>query len=94
LLAADAFAAALEAIPADDWSRMCAANRTITLRRTSKRFKEVVDKVRLPAVVRLSRSSWDDARNGTAAEKATVRFQAARSVDSPVLHQHNQAAAL
>jgi hypothetical protein len=73
LLAADApFAAALEAIPAEDWCRTWAAGRTIMLRRTSKRVKEVVDKMRLPAVVRLSRSFWGDAgypRNGTAAEK-------------------------
>jgi hypothetical protein len=39
------------------------------LRRTSKRIKEVVDKMRLPAVVRLSWSFWDDARNGTEKEK-------------------------
>jgi hypothetical protein len=66
LLAADVpFAAALEAIPAEDWCRTWAAVRTIMLRRTSKRVKEVVDKMRLPAVVRLSRSFWDDARNGT-----------------------------
>ncbi len=39
------------------------------LRRTSKRVKEVVDKMRLPAVVRLDRRFWSDARNGTAAEK-------------------------
>lgn len=39
------------------------------LRMTSKSVKEVVDKMSLPAVVRLSRSFWDDARNGTAAEK-------------------------
>jgi hypothetical protein len=70
LLAADApFAAALEAIPADDWCRTWAASRTIMLRRTSKRVKEVVDKMRLPAVVCLSRSFWADTRNGTAAEK-------------------------
>jgi hypothetical protein len=69
LLAADAFAAALEAIPAEDWSRTWAAGRTIMLRRTSKRVKEVVDKMRLPAVVRLSRCFWNDARNGTYAEK-------------------------
>jgi hypothetical protein len=69
LLAADApFAAALEAIPAEDWSRTWAAGRTIMLRRTSKRVKEVVDKMRLPAVVRLSRSFWDDTRT-TYAEK-------------------------
>ena len=39
------------------------------LRRTSKRVKEVVDKMRLPAVVRLSRSFWGDARNGTGEAK-------------------------
>jgi predicted DNA-binding ribbon-helix-helix protein len=36
------------------------------LKRTSKRVKEIVDKMLLPAVVRavrLSRSFWDDARN-------------------------------
>jgi Ran GTPase-activating protein (RanGAP) involved in mRNA processing and transport len=65
LLAADAFVAALGAVPAEDWCRTWAAGRTIVLRRTSKRVKEVVDKMRLPAVVRLSRSFWDDARNGT-----------------------------
>jgi hypothetical protein len=73
LLAADApFAAALEAIPAEDWCRNWAAGRTIMLRRTSKRVKEVVDKMRLYAVVRLSWSLWNDARNGTAAEKLQV----------------------
>jgi Ran GTPase-activating protein (RanGAP) involved in mRNA processing and transport len=69
LLAADGFAAALGALPPDDWSRTWAACRTNMLRSTSKRVKEVVDKMRLPAVVRLSRSFWDDARNGTEKEK-------------------------
>jgi hypothetical protein len=35
LLAADAFAAALGALPAEDWCRTLAAGRTIILRRTS-----------------------------------------------------------
>jgi hypothetical protein len=65
LLAPNTFAAALEAVPADDWCRTWAAGMTITLRRTSKRVKEVVDKMHLPAVVRLSRSFWDDTRKGT-----------------------------
>jgi hypothetical protein len=39
------FAAALEAIPPDDWHRTWAACRTIMLRRTSKRVKEQVDKI-------------------------------------------------
>ncbi len=54
----NAFTAALETVPAEDWSRTWAAGRTIMLRRTSKRVKEVVDKMRLPAVVRLSWRFW------------------------------------
>ena len=69
LLAADALCAALGAMPPDDWSRTWAADRTIMLRSTSKRVKEVVDKMRLPAVVRLSMRFWADDRNGTTAEK-------------------------
>ena len=45
LLAADAFAAALEAVSAEDWCRTWAADRTIMLRRTSTRVKQVVDKI-------------------------------------------------
>ena len=45
LLAPDAFAAALGAIPAEDWCRTWAAGRTIMLRSTSKRVKEQVDKM-------------------------------------------------
>jgi hypothetical protein len=69
LLAADAFAVALGGIPPEDWCRTWAAGRTIMLRRTSKRVSEVLDKIRLPAVVRLIRNFWDDSHNGTAAEK-------------------------
>jgi hypothetical protein len=72
LLAPDAFAAALAGIPSEDWSRTWAANRTIALRRTSKKVREEVDKMRLPAVVCLSRSFWDDSRNGTG--EAKVQF--------------------
>ena len=77
-LAADAFAAALAAMPmmpSEDCLPACLpADRTIMLRRTSKKLKEVVDKMRLPAVVRLSRSFWVDSRNGTVAEKLTHIF--------------------
>jgi hypothetical protein len=65
-------AAALESIPAEDWCRNWPARRTIMLRRTSKRVKEVVDKMRQPAVVRLNRSFWDDVCNGTV--KAKLQF--------------------
>jgi hypothetical protein len=56
VLATDAFAAALDAVPAEDWCRTWAAGRTIMLRCTSKKVQEVVDKMRLPAVVLLSRA--------------------------------------
>jgi len=58
-LAADAFAAALGAIPANDWWRTWAAGRTVMLRMTSKPVKNAVDKLRPPAIVRLSRAFLD-----------------------------------
>ena len=74
-LTADAFAAVLGAVPADDWCRTWAADRTMMLRRTSKTVKEVVDKLRLPAFVCLSRSFLNDTRYGTAAEKLQFVFR-------------------
>jgi uncharacterized protein (UPF0303 family) len=64
-----AFPVSLEVIPDEDWCRTWAVGRTIMLSRTSKIVEEVVDKMQLPPVVRLSRSFWDDSLNGTAAEK-------------------------
>ena len=66
-LAANAFT---EVVPAEDWCKTWAADRTIMLRMTSKRVKELVAQVLLPADVRLSSSFWNDASNGhTAAQK-------------------------
>ena len=65
------------------------------LRRTSKTVQEVVGKMSVTPVVRLSRSFWDDARNDTAAEKIQfVLRQLSALTDSPVSHQHTRAAAL
>jgi hypothetical protein len=50
-LGANCFAAALETIPADDWGRTWAADRTMMLRMTSKRVKVAVDKLCPPAIV-------------------------------------------
>jgi Ran GTPase-activating protein (RanGAP) involved in mRNA processing and transport len=55
-LAVEAFAGALETIPADHWWRTWAANRTSMLRMTSRRVKDAVDKICPPAVVKLSRT--------------------------------------
>jgi hypothetical protein len=63
------FTHTLVAVPAEDWCRTWEAERTIMLRMTSKRVKEIVDKVRPPAVVRLKRSFWKDDQKRTFAEK-------------------------
>ena len=55
------FTAALAAVPAEDWCKTWTAERTIMLRMTSKRVKELVDKVRPPAVVRMRRLVDKDA---------------------------------
>ncbi len=90
LLAAGGFAAALGALPPDDWGRTWAAGRTNMLRRTSKRVKEVVDKMRLPAVVRLSSSFWRDARNGTHKEKRQFVLRQLTGMSAP--HHHTRTA--
>jgi hypothetical protein len=46
-LTTDVFVAALGALPVEDWCRTWAVDTTIMLRRTSKRVKEVVDKMHL-----------------------------------------------
>ena len=45
------FAGAPGVIPLDDWYRTWVTGRTFILRRTSKRFKEVVYKMHLPVIV-------------------------------------------
>lgn len=55
LLCSNAFARVLEAIPAEDWGRTWAANKTIMMSMTSKRVKEIMDKMSLPLAVNLKR---------------------------------------
>jgi hypothetical protein len=81
LLVADSpFSEALEGILGEDRCRTWEASRTIMLRGTSKRVKEVVDKMHLPVVVHLSRSLWDDTRNGTAADKLKIVMRQLKSM--------------
>jgi Leucine-rich repeat (LRR) protein len=63
------FARALEAVPSEDWSTTWAGNRTIMLRMTSKKIKNIIDKMHLPVFVHLNMSFWQDIRNGTINEK-------------------------
>jgi hypothetical protein len=52
--------ALLAAVPQEDWCRTWPACTTIMFRRTSKRVKEQVDKMRLPAFVGICRRWRDD----------------------------------
>jgi Ran GTPase-activating protein (RanGAP) involved in mRNA processing and transport len=51
------FAAALAAVPIDDWVRTWPAHRTIMLRMTSKTIKDAVDKLCLPTVLMKRRTT-------------------------------------
>jgi Leucine-rich repeat (LRR) protein len=73
-LAADAFATVLSAVPSLDWNRTWAADRTIMLRMTSKRVKDVMDRVRLPAVVSVRRSFLNDPARGTVTQRLKQIF--------------------
>jgi Ran GTPase-activating protein 1 len=55
-----ALVAALVAVPAEDLYRTWPAERTMIIRLTSRRVLEVVDKLRMPAVVRLSKIFWEE----------------------------------
>jgi hypothetical protein len=68
-ICSNAFAAALETVPDEDWSRNWPADRTIMLRKTSKRIKNIIDKMRLPTDVHWSWKFWNDSQNGTTEEK-------------------------
>ena len=61
----NSFDTVLKVIPVDDWHRTWETDRTIMLRRTSKRVTEQVDKMLMSAVVRLRTTFWDCQRNIT-----------------------------
>ena len=65
----DSFTAALVTFPADDWCRTWSADRTMLLMMTSKRVKEVVDRLRPSAFVKVSKAFRADTRHGTVAEQ-------------------------
>jgi Leucine-rich repeat (LRR) protein len=73
-LAADAFATVLSAVPSLDWNRTWAADRTIMLRMTSKRVKDIMDRVRLPAVVRIRRSFLNEEGCGKVSKRLKQIF--------------------
>jgi hypothetical protein len=64
--------ALLAAVPQEDWCRTWPACRTIMFRRTSKIVKEQVDKMRLPAVVRIYRRWRNDVKNNCSTRPSVI----------------------
>ena len=63
------FTEVIQIVPGVDLCNTWNAGRTIMLRRTSKRVKDAIDKIRPPTEVILNMSFWNDIRNGTINEK-------------------------
>jgi len=55
--------------------RTWAADRTMTLRIASKRIKYAVNKLRPPTSVKLSRTFWDNVRNGREEKRLHILMQ-------------------
>jgi Ran GTPase-activating protein (RanGAP) involved in mRNA processing and transport len=63
------FAKVLRIVPATDWCSTWDASRTIMLRQTSKKIKNIIDSIRPPTDVIVNMNFWNDICNGTANEK-------------------------
>ena len=64
------------------------------LRMTSKRVKEVVGEMRLPAVVRLSKNFWDDEHNDTEKEKRQFVLRQLTAMTTGTTSPHSNSAVL
>jgi len=53
-LCSNAFAEALVTVPVEDWYRNWPADRTIMLSKTSKKIKNIINKMRIPAHIQLN----------------------------------------
>ena len=69
ILCSNAFAEILEKVPAEDWYRNWPADRTIMLSKTSKKIKNIINKMRIPVIVCSSWKFRSDIRNGSTEEK-------------------------
>ena len=67
-------------------------DKTIILIRTSKKVKEVVDKMYLSSVVRLNRRFWDDTRNGTETQKRQFLWRQLTTMIVRCLSPHSNCA--
>ena len=68
------FTSILSAVPDDDLYRTWSAERTIMLRRTSKKVKELIDMKRLPVFVRLNMRFWNNIYNSNSRANEKIQL--------------------
>ena len=83
----NAFAEILEKIPTDDWYRNWPADRTIMLSMTSKKIKNIINKMHIPAIVCSSWKFRSDVRNGTAEVKLNFIMTQLKQMTSLYLYK-------
>jgi len=64
-LSSNAFIEALLTVPAEDWYRNWPADRTIMLSMTSKKIRNIINKMCIPAIVHWKWKFWSDPNNGS-----------------------------
>ena len=64
-LSSNAFFEALEKVPAEDWYRNWPADRTIMLSMTSKKIRDIINNMCIPAIVQWKWKFWSDPNNGS-----------------------------
>jgi len=64
-LSSNAFLEALATVPAEDWYRNWPANRTIMLSMTSKKIRNIINNMNIPAIVHWKWKFWSDPNNGS-----------------------------
>jgi Ran GTPase-activating protein (RanGAP) involved in mRNA processing and transport len=70
----NAFAELLEKIPAQDWYRNWPADRTIMLSMTSKKIRDIINNMNIPAIVQLNWKFFNDSNNGIDSKEVKLDF--------------------
>ena len=71
-LSSNAFIEALLTVPAEDWYRNWPANRTIMLSMTSKKIRNIINNMNIPAIVHWKWKFWSDPHNGSTEVKLNL----------------------
>ena len=86
-LCSNIFTEVLEKVPADDWYRNWPADRTIMLSKTSKKIKNIINKMRIPVHVQWDWKFFNDSQNGTAEVKLNFIMMQLNKITSLYLYK-------